>query len=65
MENIKGKKQCSIHSFIVCLYWKTFGKRAINKTVKDALNEPLPDMTGIRIGELRENGGYYNSERVI
>jgi len=41
-----------IISFIKSLYWKTLGKRKINKIVKIALKEPLPDMSQYLIGKL-------------
>jgi len=59
------KNTQKLYKMLSSLYWRTLGKRKIDKIVKDAINEPLPDMKNIKIGELRDGGGYYNGKRVL
>jgi hypothetical protein len=65
MQNTKNKNKYTIHDAMVRFYWKTFGKRKINKIVRDALNESQIDMDETIVGELRKDGGFYDNKRVL
>lgn len=37
----------------------------INKIVDEALKEPATNIKGLMVGELKEDGAYYNGKRVL